>query len=963
MRGWSFFEHEAEGAFVGKGRFPIRAYSEYMPPPYVGIKPYAPRRGQDACTARAVDDGALDITEYEQAEELGPGLARIASLLVTQMAKLARGTTHLLSHTLLDDNPAWPRALREAAERDAFRSDTSAIALSLALSRTQDDKGNVRWTLFGCSHEGSHRPFWASFGDDEADRFLRVVGFMAGKEIDPASLRVVAAPDEAPPAFARRMALGAGEALDAVRAIFTFQPFAHLPPVVQRAYLDRSILLLPSPGSLAFFQHKGYAALGRALPLATQIPLLHLFPRVEGGYAIRIPQSGWLDEHDAGHDGFSRGHRVVSSIVRSHRWQRVERDQPPTTDCAFADKVSVALFSTAPDDLGLYDKPMARNAHVWTEGYGLLLDGPRADRAAIEAAARSLHTEGRFGYRFFYPPMRAGARDLFWHLPLVARLLPGEHQPERYEADPPRGYVTAEAETQEPVVLSARLLDRPLYKGAATLFPKDPGHARNTQSHNARKLLDFAEMLGSLPATFARALVQAPKHATLDDVLSRLVEIGQSPEETRALVAALRAVVIPGAPPGDSVTFGRTATRDYEERLWRTIADLSEGDHSCKENADPIPGNEGKTGGAAARQAGLEPSERSDLARHGDRLRAMHEDAIRRHGMVGKADVLDHAFRWETDFEFDWSLGWKRSQEAHVGHAGKERNIVVRIPGKRRDEAVIMADHYDTAYMEDVYDKDRGGDGLRAAAQGADDDASGTAALLLAAEVLLPLAREGKLERDVWLVHLTGEEFPSDCMGARALASALVEESLVLTGPGGDVDASKVRVAGAVILDMVAHNNLRDKDTFLVCPGEGAASARIALAAHAANVRWNHEITHANLREGRDGNGRATRMEDGRVTPPLFEHLAVYGKVAAEWEPRSVLYNTDGQIFSDVGIPVVLFMENYDINRTGYHDTHDTMKNIDLDYASALTAIAIETVTSLAMGKDPPDPRSPRAAH
>ena len=56
-------------------------------------------------------------------------------------------------------------------------------------------------------------------------------------------------------------------------------------------------------------------------------------------------------------------------------------------------------------------------------------------------------------------------------------------------------------------------------------------------------------------------------------------------------------------------------------------------------------------------------------------------------------------------------------------------------------------------------------------------------------------------------------------------------------------------------------------------------------------------------------------------------------------------------------------MENYDINRTGYHDTHDTMKNIDLDYASALTAIAIETVTSLAMGKDPPDPRSPRAAH
>jgi hypothetical protein len=72
------------------------------------------------------------------------------------------------------------------------------------------------------------------------------------------------------------------------------------------------------------------------------------------------------------------------------------------------------------------------------------------------------------------------------------------------------------------------------------------------------------------------------------------------------------------------------------------------------------------------------------------------------------------------------------------------------------------------------------------------------------------------------------------------------------------------------------------------------------------------------------------------------------GEVRAEWEPRSSLYNTDGQIFSDLGIPVVLFMENYDINRTGYHDTDDTMKNIDLDYAAALAAIAIESVASVA---------------
>ena len=41
-------------------------------------------------------------------------------------------------------------------------------------------------------------------------------------------------------------------------------------------------------------------------------------------------------------------------------------------------------------------------------------------------------------------------------------------------------------------------------------------------------------------------------------------------------------------------------------------------------------------------------------------------------------------------------------------------------------------------------------------------------------------------------------------------------------------------------------------------------------------------------------------------------------------------------------------MENYDISRSGYHDTEDTMANIDLDYAAALSAIAIETVATVA---------------
>jgi hypothetical protein len=96
------------------------------------------------------------------------------------------------------------------------------------------------------------------------------------------------------------------------------------------------------------------------------------------------------------------------------------------------------------------------------------------------------------------------------------------------------------------------------------------------------------------------------------------------------------------------------------------------------------------------------------------------------------------------------------------------------------------------------------------------------------------------------------------------------------------------------------------------------------------------------------GRGRSKRSSDAGTVPSIAEHPELCGQIRLPWEPASTLFNTDGQIFSDAGIPVVLFMENYDINRTGYHDTHDTIANIDLDYGSALAAIAIEAVARAA---------------
>ena len=156
-------------------------------------------------------------------------------------------------------------------------------------------------------------------------------------------------------------------------------------------------------------------------------------------------------------------------------------------------------------------------------------------------------------------------------------------------------------------------------------------------------------------------------------------------------------------------------------------------------------------------------------------------------------------------------------------------------------------------------------------------------------------------------------------------------------------------MTGAYVLDMIAHNNEHDRDVFQIAPGEGVASARLALQAHLANERWNRQVELWNQAPERRGKGRAQRHGARRPRSRRRSRTcALRGEVRPEWDPRSALYNTDGQIFSDVGIPVVLFMENYDISRTGYHDTADTMKNIDLDYAAALTAIAIETVAATA---------------
>lgn len=243
------------------------------------------------------------------------------------------------------------------------------------------------------------------------------------------------------------------------------------------------------------------------------------------------------------------------------------------------------------------------------------------------------------------------------------------------------------------------------------------------------------------------------------------------------------------------------------------------------------------------------------------------------------------------------SLGISTWRETFSWRGAVQTNLFAVIPGTDRGAApVLLADHVDTAFAEDLYHKT----GLRISVPGADDNGSATAALLRAAEML----RDLKPRNPIWLVHLTGEEFPSDCLGARAFVSRLL----------GD----RQDIAGLVLLDMIGYADGLDDSLFQLSPGDSDASMRLASVALDAAADVSPELR------------------------PLLE---------PRYSGRSYLYNTDGVIFADTGYPVLLINEHLNyfstLMREAYHDSTDTSAIINFPYAVGITKVAIETVARL----------------
>jgi len=226
-----------------------------------------------------------------------------------------------------------------------------------------------------------------------------------------------------------------------------------------------------------------------------------------------------------------------------------------------------------------------------------------------------------------------------------------------------------------------------------------------------------------------------------------------------------------------------------------------------------------------------------------------------------------------------------------------QSNLIAIIRGTERGPPVVMADHIDAACEEDTFDQTR----RRVTSHGADDNATATAALLAAATVL----RDAHPRHDIWLVHLTGEEFPSDDLGARHFLSELMR--------------ARQDLRAVVIADFVGWHH-PGTPRFQVSPTSVPGSERMA----------------------------ALALDAARKLAP--ELSAIY---VARNRSRNSVFQTDLQEFEFYGIPGILFNEDMDYadptsGNPQNHQSTDVVAHVDLPFAVTVAKVAIETTLRLA---------------
>lgn len=219
------------------------------------------------------------------------------------------------------------------------------------------------------------------------------------------------------------------------------------------------------------------------------------------------------------------------------------------------------------------------------------------------------------------------------------------------------------------------------------------------------------------------------------------------------------------------------------------------------------------------------------------------------------------------------------------------KNLIVEIPGVvTPDEIVILSAHLDSTSMQSSYDY----------APGADDNATGSAALLEAARLL----RNVRFNRTIRLIWFTGEE------------QGLYGSSNYVK----DINLSLSQVVGVVNMDMFGYDKNGDF-CFELHVGTLAASDAVGQCFASSINAYGLDLSYDYITEG------ATRASDHRP-------------------------------FWDAGVGAVEVLENVNNNPSGvcpgadinpnYHKVTDTIANMHPVYAFEIAKAGIATTANLA---------------
>lgn len=240
-----------------------------------------------------------------------------------------------------------------------------------------------------------------------------------------------------------------------------------------------------------------------------------------------------------------------------------------------------------------------------------------------------------------------------------------------------------------------------------------------------------------------------------------------------------------------------------------------------------------------------------------------------------------------------------------------QANVIATIHGKQQGphrKLVVASAHFDKAIAEDTYASSHGK--TRETTPGADDNASGVAALLIGMEQLAAQYRDQAPNYDIEFVFDTGEEFPAGTAGARKYVS-------------NELLNKELDVVVNVNLDMIGYRNRGDR-AWQLSPGNSDAS-------------WVFAEKMLGIADALNAQLVAQRREPWEA------------QVLHPWSLHRQLDQTSGGIWDWAGYDTVTINEHLNLERRlnpVYHQSNDL--KVDADYAGYQTKVLIEALAHAA---------------